>query len=60
MRKTRKDIIRLIQTILEEHEHYWDDLRPELDRYRKAYENKFWDENSFDKSMLRVVIKVTV
>lgn len=54
MRKTRKDIIRLIQTILEEHEHYWDDLRPELDRYRKAYENKFWDENSFDKSMLRV------
>ena len=54
MRKNRQDIIRLINTILEEHDKYWDDLRPELDRYRKAYENKFWDENSFDKSMLRI------
>jgi hypothetical protein len=53
-RHNRQDIIRLIQTILEEHEHYWDELRPELDRYRKAYENKFWDENSFDKTMIRI------
>lgn len=52
--KTRKDIIKLIMTILEEHEHYWDDIKPELNRYRKAYENKFWDDTSFSKTMIRI------
>jgi hypothetical protein len=50
----KKDTIVLIQTILEEHEHYWKDKRVELEKYKNAYEGKFWQENDIDKTMIRV------
>ncbi len=50
----RQDTIHLIQTILQEHEDYYDDVRGELKKYRDAYENRFWDSNLYDDSMIRV------
>ena len=52
--KTRRDIIKLIMTIIEEHEHHWDDLRPAMNRYKKSYETKFWNDGDFAPSMIRI------
>ena len=42
MAKTTKEIIHLIQTILTEHDDFYDHYRSELRKYRDVYENKFW------------------
>jgi len=54
MAKSTKDIIHLIQTILKEHEDYYDHCRPELKKYRDVYENRFWSEKWNDDAMIRV------
>ena len=54
MAKSTKDIIHLIQTILKEHEDYYDHCRSELKKYRDVYENRFWSEKWNDDAMIRV------
>lgn len=36
----------IIKQILKLHNSYWDDQRPDLYRYKQAYETKFWDKAS--------------
>ena len=54
MAKTTKDIIHLIQTILTEHDDFYDHYRSELRKYRDVYENKFWADQWNDDAMIRV------
>tara|TARA_R100001591_G_scaffold57830_2_gene67856 strand:- start:11432 stop:13111 length:1680 start_codon:yes stop_codon:yes gene_type:complete len=37
---------KIVQQILKNHEVYWHDERPDLFRYKQAYETKFWDRAS--------------
>ena len=55
-RQNEKDIIKLIQTILSEHEDYWKQERANLKRYRDVYENEFWSSSAsqVNTSMIRV------
>ena len=34
----------IIQQIVKVHEQYWDDYRPDLFKYKQAYETRFWDK----------------
>lgn len=36
----------IIQQIVSQHEDYWDDCRPDLYRYKQAYETRFWDKQA--------------
>jgi hypothetical protein len=54
MAKTTKEIIHLIQTILTEHDDFYDHYRSELRKYRDVYENKFWNDQWNDDAMIRV------
>lgn len=54
MARTTRDIIQLIQTVVHEHERYWDQLRPDMQRYRRLYLTRFWEGRDFDDTMLRV------
>ena len=37
---------KIVQQILKNHEAHWHDSRPDLFRYKQAYETKFWDRAS--------------
>lgn len=52
--RTQTDIVKLINVILEEHNTLWDNQRAELKRYRDVYENKFWQANYMQDTMIRV------
>lgn len=52
--RTQKDVIALIRQVLTEHEDYYDHCRADLKRYKNVYENKFWEENAFDDTMVRI------
>jgi hypothetical protein len=54
MRQTTQDIVQLIRTVLSEHNTFWDNQRAELKKYRNAYENKFWNNQKINDSMIRV------
>jgi cellobiose-specific phosphotransferase system component IIB len=52
--RTIEQAVQLIRTILTEHEEYFDHLRPQLKRFKNSYENKFWEGQQVDDSMIRV------
>lgn len=52
--RTELQVINLIRTLLTEHEDYWDETRPEMKKYKNVYENKFWQDNYYDDTMIRV------
>jgi hypothetical protein len=52
--RTNKECVALIRTVLDEHNHYWDDQRAEMKRYRDVYENRFWQSEYMDDTMVRV------
>jgi hypothetical protein len=52
--RSDKQTINLIRTLLTEHEDYWDECRPEMKKYRNVYENKFWQDNYNNDSMIRI------
>ena len=54
MARTKAEIVHLIRTVLDEHNHFYDQLRPELKRYRDVYENRFWQSEYMDDTMIRV------
>ena len=37
-----------------EHKAYWEEKRGVLKRYKNAYEGKFWSQDRFDDSMIRI------
>ena len=54
MARTTNDIIRFIQIIYSEHKSYWEEKSAELRRYKDAYETKFWANEAYDNTMIRV------
>ena len=52
--RSEKDTVALIRQVLTEHESYYDDCRAELKRYKNVYENKFWEDNYYNDSMVRI------
>lgn len=54
MSKTSKDIITFIQTVLTDHNKYWDEKMPLLSKYRNIYENQYWRDVPFDDNSIRV------
>lgn len=43
-----------LKQIMEMHENHWDSQRRELLRYKAVYETNFWDEESDDKTQMRI------
>lgn len=56
MARTEKDRIQFIRAAVQQHTDYWDELRPQMRRYRNAYMTKFYDDmDSMDSdSSIRV------
>ena len=54
MMRTKADIVHLIRTVLDEHNHFYDQMKSELKRYRDVYENRFWQSEYMDDTMVRV------
>lgn len=52
--RTNKECVALIKTVLDEHNHFWDGQRAEMKRYRDVYENRFWQSEYMDDTMIRV------
>ena len=52
--RTNKECVALIKTVLDEHNHFWDSQRAEMRRYRDVYENRFWQSEYMDDTMIRV------
>jgi len=52
--RTNREAVALIRTVLDEHNHFWDDQRAEMKRYRDVYENRFWQSEYMDDTMVRV------
>ena len=44
MARTEKDRLNFIRASLQSHTDYWDQLRPEMRRYRNAYLTKFYQD----------------
>ena len=44
MARTEKDRIQFIRAALQQHTDYWDELRPQMRRYRNAYMTKFYED----------------
>lgn len=43
-----------LRQILDTHDQHWEDQRGELLRYKAVYEANFWDEESADKTQIRI------
>tara|TARA_R110000787_G_scaffold226185_5_gene333987 strand:- start:3716 stop:5380 length:1665 start_codon:yes stop_codon:yes gene_type:complete len=56
MSRTTIDIIKLVQEALSYHKKYWDDKRPEMQRYRNAYLTEFWKNERYADEMVRVEV----
>ncbi len=52
--RSNKEIVHLIRTVLDEHNDFYDQQRAELKRYRDVYENRFWQSEYMDDTMVRV------
>lgn len=44
MARTEKDRIQFIRAAVQQHTDYWDELRPNMRRYRNAYMTKFYED----------------
>jgi len=56
MARTEKTRIQFIRAALQQHTDYWDELRPQMRRYRNAYMTKFYEDVSMttDDTSIRV------
>jgi hypothetical protein len=56
MARTEKSRIQFIRAALQQHTDYWDELRPQMRRYRNAYMTKFYDDSTYttDDTSIRV------
>ena len=54
MARTNKDTVALIRIILQDHLDYWEGQSTILKQYKNAYENRFWEGQTYDESMIRI------
>ena len=53
-RNSEADAIKFIRMVFSEHTSYWQDKASELKKYKNAYETKFWRDEQYDQTMIRV------
>ena len=46
--------IKLVRAALEEHTHFWDKLRPDMERLNNMYTSQFWKSEPWSDSMIRL------
>jgi hypothetical protein len=54
MPRNNDDIQKFIRIIFADHKDYWRQQASSLKRYKNAYESKFWEEEAYDSTMIRV------
>ena len=54
MARNNDDIQKFIKIIFYDHKEYWKGKAGELKKYKNAYESKFWKEEEYDATMIRV------
>ena len=54
MPRNNDDIQKFIRIIFADHKDYWRQQASSLKRYKNAYESKFWEEEQYDSTMIRV------
>ncbi len=54
MPRNNDDIQKFIRIIFVDHKDYWRQQAGSLKRYKNAYESKFWQEEEYDSTMIRV------
>ncbi len=54
MSRTEQDVIRFIQTVVQDHDKYWERERPKMKKYKALYQVKFWEDQDIDETMIRV------
>lgn len=52
--KTEQQIINIIQTSLSAHKEFWNNQLPDMKRLRSAYLTKFYEDEEYDRTSLRV------
>jgi len=53
-RNSNNDAIKFIRMVFNEHSSYWQDKATELRKYKNAYETRFWNDEDYDRTMIRV------
>ena len=54
MARNNDDIQKFIRIIFTDHKEFWKQQAGDLKRYKNAYESKFWKEEMYDTTMIRV------
>lgn len=54
MPRQNDDTQKFIRIIFDDHKNYWKEQAGSLKRYKNAYESKFWQEEQYDSTMIRV------
>jgi hypothetical protein len=54
MARNNDDIQKFIKIIFSDHKEFWKQQAGDLKRYKNAYESKFWKEEMYDTTMIRV------
>jgi len=54
MPRSNDDIQKFIKIIFADHREFWKQQAGDLKRYKNAYESKFWKEEMYDTTMIRV------
>jgi hypothetical protein len=54
MARANDDIQKFIKIIFADHRDFWKQQAGDLKRYKNAYESKFWKEEMYDTTMIRV------
>jgi hypothetical protein len=53
-RTTEKDAIKFVRMVHSEHSSYWKNKAVELRKYKNSYETKFWKDEHYDTTMIRI------
>jgi hypothetical protein len=54
MARNSEDVQKFIRIIYTDHKEYWKGKAGELKKYKNAYESRFWSEEAYDQTMIRV------
>jgi hypothetical protein len=54
MARNSDDIQKFIRIIFSDHKNYWKNQSGELKKYKNAYESKFWKEQEYNETMIRI------
>ena len=54
MARNSDDIQKFIRIIFTDHKNYWKNQSGELKKYKNAYESKFWKEQEYNETMIRI------